>query len=275
MNSIASARVLLCLLLPNLLPGYAVSQVNQVDPLSATSLEIKILHDDKLIGTATGFVVDKHNKHYLVTNRHVVLACGLDPDPTDVGGWMCANKLAIFHNRLDHDGQWFWVTENLLDEHGKAKWFEHPTLAGRADLVAIPLAQTDNVRFNPLDLELRKTDMRVGPGDSVSIVGFPFGRAQGAGLAIWKTGTVASDLSVDYNGRPMFLMDTTSRPGMSGSPVYAVRSGAFAASGGRLMSMSDGTAKKFLGVYSEQDREAEVGGVWKAEALVALYDSLP
>jgi hypothetical protein len=33
--------------------------------------------------------------------------------------------------------------------------------------------------------------------------------------------------------------------------------------------------KKFLGVYSEQMQAAELGAVWKAEAVMALYDSLP
>jgi hypothetical protein len=90
---------------------------------------------------------------------------------------------------------------------------------------ALPLAHTENVQFYPLDISLRNTDIVLTPGYTVSIVGFPFGLAQGAGLAIWKTGTVASDLGVNWTGRPMFLVDTTSRPGMSGSPVYGVRSG--------------------------------------------------
>jgi len=38
---------------------------------------------------------------------------------------------------------------------------------------------------------------------------------------------------------------------------------------------SGGSIKKLLGVYSEQNQAAELGGVWKAEAVMALYDSLP
>jgi len=36
-----------------------------------------------------------------------------------------------------------------------------------------------------------------------------------------------------------------------------------------------GVATKFLGVYSEQNVNVELGGVWKAEVVVAIYDSLP
>jgi hypothetical protein len=79
------------------------------------------------------------------------------------------------------------------------------------DLIALPLIHTENVQFYPRDLELRNYDIVVSPGDSVSIVGFPFGMAQHAGLPIWKTGTVASDPDINFNGRPMFIVDTTSR----------------------------------------------------------------
>ena len=250
-------------------------QSQQIDPLSVTSLNLKMLHNDVALGTATGFVVTKNGHYYLVTNRHVVLGCALDTDQRNLGGWICANKLSILHNKHGHLGEWLWVTEDLFDDHQKKLWFEHPQLAGAADLVALPLTHTDSVQFYPLDIALRNTDVFLTPGDTVSIVGFPFGQAQGAGLAIWKTGTVASDLDVNFSGRPMFLVDTTSRPGMSGSPVYAVRSGAYRSSDARLKMTVSGTATRFLGVYSEQNVQAELGGVWKAEAVQALYDSLP
>ena len=91
----------------------------QISSLSVTSLTLKVFRDDAEIGSATGFVLAKNNKYYLVTNRHVALACGLDKSPTNVGGWICANKVAIFHNQIGHLGTWFWVKEDLLDSDGK------------------------------------------------------------------------------------------------------------------------------------------------------------
>ncbi len=264
----------LCALLLAAPVCWAQESESGVNRLSITSLELKILHNDVEIGSATGFVLEKGGKHYLVTNRHVVLACTQDQSPADVGGWLCANKLSIYHNRLNRFGEWFWVVEDLLDGHGNKGWLEHPTLGAAADIVALPLQHADDVQFYPLDLELRKTDIVVAPGDAVSIVGFPFGLAQGGGRAIWKTGTIASDLDFNYRGKPMFLLDTTSRPGMSGSPVFAVRNASFVSSGGALMYDTRG-AKRFLGVYSEQMQAAEIGAVWKAEVIKTLYDSLP
>lgn len=128
----------------------------------------------------------------------------------------------------------------------------------------------------PLDLQLRNTDIGLFPGESVSIVGFPSGFAQSGGLAIWKTGTIASDLEVNIAGKEEFLVDTTARPGMSGSPVYARRSGAFQDKAGMAHFPSGaGAMTKFLGIYSAQNLNQEIGIVWKAETVQSLYDSLP
>jgi len=95
-----NVRMQLWLLLSILLTGSILCwpQTTMIDPQSVTSLELKILNDRPQLGTtdlgtATGFVIDKNNKHYLVTNRHVVLHCGEDHNPTNVGGWICANKI--------------------------------------------------------------------------------------------------------------------------------------------------------------------------------------
>lgn len=165
--------------------------------------------------------------------------------------------------------------EDLFDAQRNKRWLEHPVLRGGADVVALPLEHTENVQFYELDIGLAASSISVGTGDPVSIVGFPFGLAQEAGLPIWKTGTVASDFNTNYTGKPVFLVDTTSRPGMSGSPVYAVRTGAYRNTSDLLVMESTGSAKKFLGIYSEQSIAAEIGGVWKAEVVIALYDSLP
>src|SRR6266850_26086 len=217
-----------CLLVFLFASTFAFSQTSQtIDRLSVTSLALAIFHNDIPIGSATGFVLQKNQNYYLITNRHVVLLCVDNKDPKDVGGWICADKLRILHNTANHLGDWFWVEEALYDQNKSKRWLEHPSLGAAADLIALPLKQTAGVQFYPLDLELQKTDLSLSPGDPVSIVGFPFGESQGGGLPIWKTGAVASDLDINYGGKPKFLVDATARAGMSGSPVYARRSGAY------------------------------------------------
>jgi len=251
----------------------AVAQNSQtIDRLSVTSLAVAVFHGDASIGRATGFVLKKDENYYLVTNRHVVLTCAEDSNPDDVGGWICADKLKILHNAAGHLGDWFWVEESLYDENKHHRWLEHPTLGASADLVALPLKNTAGVQFYPLDLSLRNTDVELGPGDPVNVVGFPFGETQGGGLPIWKSGTIASDLDINYGGKAKFLVDATARSGMSGSPVYARRFGTYQSKSGTTHT---GNATRFLGVYSEENQALELGAVWKAEAVAALYDSLP
>jgi hypothetical protein len=60
-----------------------------------------------------------------------------------------------------------------------------------------------------------------------------------------------------------------------GRDQLEVAIGAYRGSNGMLQMAIQGSIKKFLGVYSEQMQTAEIGGVWKAEAVMALYDSLP
>jgi len=248
----------------------AAQNSETIDRLSVTSLAIAVVHGDTSIGSATGFVLRKNQNYYLITNRHVVLNCAEDTSPNNVGGWICADKLKILQNTAGRLGDWFWVEETLYDDSKHKRWLEHPTLGASADLVALPLKNTDGVAFYPLDLGLRNSDMQLAPGDPVNIVGFPFGETQGGGLPIWKTGTIASDLDINYGGKPKFLVDTTARSGMSGSPVYARRFTQPDKSGAGSESVT-----KFLGVYSEENQALELGAVWKAEAVAALYDSLP
>src|ERR1700751_5274887 len=250
----------------------AAQNSQSIDRLSVTSLAVAVYHGEVTIGSATGFVLQKDRNYYLVTSRHVVLTCAEDTNPNNVDAWICADKLKILHNTAGRLGDWFWVEEDLYDDSKHKRWLEHPTPGASGGLVGGPLKNTSGVEFYPLDLALRNSDMQLAPGDPVNIVGFPFGETQGGGLPIWKTGTIASDLDINYGGKAKFLVDATARSGMSGSPVYARRFGNYQSKSGVAHT---GSVPRFLGVYSEENQALELGAVWKAEAVAALYDSLP
>jgi hypothetical protein len=85
---------------------------------------------------------------------------------------------------------------------------------------------------------------------TVSIIGYPYGLATAHAWPIWKTGHIASDIDLDYDGRPAFLIDATARSGMSGSPVVHRTSGGFTTrSGDVIYSTGVRPATRFLGVY--------------------------
>jgi hypothetical protein len=61
-------------------------------------------------------------------------------------------------------------------------------------------------------------DLLVGIGMDVFVLGYPFGPGK-TGLPVWKRGSIASEPDLVPQVENYLLVDTASRPGMSGSPV--------------------------------------------------------
>ncbi len=239
-----------------------------VHPFSTKSLFLELYFNDQILSTATGFICKKGDQHYLITNWHVIT--GLHNETLkplhNMGG--VPNKIGIWLFAKDTLQSWICLAWDLFNEDGTPRWKEH-SLGGKIDVVALPIVLDPKVDFHILDLELAKTDMLLQPSESVSIIGFPGGVTSEGKFPIWKTAHIASDLDLNYSDLPIFLVDTTSRPGMSGSPVLA-RKDIIRNSQGTMM----GDFTKFLGIYSgripDGDHSADrfsIGKVWKPEVL--------
>lgn len=142
-------------------------------------------------------------------------------------------------------------------------------------MIALPLNIDASIKVYPLDLNLANTDMIPEPAMPISIIGYPAGIRTGTGFPIWKTGHIASDPDLNYDNKPVFLIDATTRGGMSGSPVVLRMSGGFMnRSGARVISA--GTSTKFLGIYSgritQMDNSTEIGFVWKPSVIVDILN---
>ncbi|MCY3019826.1 MAG: trypsin-like peptidase domain-containing protein [Planctomycetota bacterium] len=246
-----------------------------IDPLSATSLIVEQRVNGLSLGTATGFCVTANEKAFLVTNWHVV--SGRNPDTSQPLSPTAGipDELLIAHHAAGKLGTWVVKPEALLDSQGQRRWLEHPT--GKAvDVVALPLDNLGpDVTTYPLELALAEVDALVLVAMPVSIVGFPFGLTAGGAFPIWKTGHIASDPDLDYDGKPCFLIDATTRGGMSGAPVilrlyggYATRSAAHVLGGGPMT--------KFLGIYSGRlHDQAEIGRVWRPDVIADILAAVP
>ena len=238
-----------------------------IDPLSKHSLLVQASFGATPLSTATGFIVRKGSAYFLVTNWHVVT--GRDPDTekplSPTAG--VPDTLVILHHVKGRLGAWKPLAEPLY-ENGSPRWREHSK--GRlVDVVAFPLRQVpSDAEFYPLDLALAAVDIQPHPAMAVAIIGFPFGLSAGGAWPIWKTGHIATDPGVDYQAdRPAFLIDATTRGGMSGSPVVVRVSGGYKDSKGNFIIGSD-LRTKFLGVYSGRIHgEAEIGRVWRPSVL--------
>jgi hypothetical protein len=137
--------------------------------------------------------------------------------------------------------------------------------------------------------------LKVRPTSLVTLIGYPYGFYDRLNaLPIWKTGSLASEPDVDFNGEPLLTIDISAFPGMSGSPAFAIAYGTYETETG---STNVGNVQRFLGIYAsmqmltqrrflEEFRQAEtwfgvthseslqLGHVWKARLIDELISSV-
>lgn len=237
---------------------------------SVQSLLLLMRFNGTVLGSGTGFVVNTAHGSVLVTNRHIVTGRHQESgQPLSKTGGL-PNELLVWHNRLNQLGQWVSKVEPLYSG-STPLWREHPQLGARADFVALPLTQLDDVQLYPYDPSNPGADILVGPTDALSVIGFPFGLSGGGLFAIWATGTLATEPIADFADLPVSLIDCRSRQGQSGSPVIAYRSGGAVAMGTGGTAVFSGPLWRFVGVYSGRiNAESDLGLLWKATALAEL-----
>lgn len=243
-----------------------------IDSLSARPLYLIQVNGSQVLGKATGFVVRKGSSYYLITNWHVV--SGRHPETNQVQHQLelTPDAILIWHHGKQL-GSWVKKKEYLFDEKGKRRWFEHKK--GRfVDVIALPLRNTGNdVTLYPFDLLLAETDMLPEVAMPVSIIGFPLGFTSSGFFPIWKTGHIASEPNLDYQGEPLFLIDATTRGGMSGSPVVLRMTGGYKKKDGSAIMSSSGHRTLFLGIYSGRlPRDSEIGRVWRPRLVNEILE---
>ena len=241
---------------------------------SVQSLLIEMQFNGQALSTGTAFVVQTVKGPHLITNRHNVTGRRQDTNAplSPTGG--VPNEIVIVQNRKDLLGQWVLKKERLFVGDAP-RWFEHPTLGAQADFVALPLTDLSDVSVYPYDPANLGPAIFVGPADTVSVIGFPFGMTAGGAFAVWATGFLASEPEVDFNNLPIQLIDCRSRQGQSGSPVIAYRSGGMVAMADGGAAAFAGPVSKFIGIYSGRiNAESDIGIVWKASAVQQLVASL-
>lgn len=241
-----------------------------IDPLTNIPLHLELFFDDKYLSSGTGFVIVYESKNYLITNWHIL--SGRDPktqsplsDMADI-----PNKVRVWHHSSKRWGSWV-SKDYALEKNGSKTWMERAISGEKVDIAALLIPSSKDITIYPLDLNLSKTDLLITPSEPVSIIGFPYGQYSAGRLPIWKTGFIASEVELPYDGKPIFLIDASTKPGMSGSPVLAKRDGFFRTSSGSKIGGE--AAIKFLGVYSGRVSDDELitlsnlGQVWKPQMI--------
>jgi trypsin-like peptidase len=194
--------------------------VPDIDEFSLTTIPIDLRFNEQPLSSATAFTWERDDMHYLITNWHNV--SGRDPN-TDKHLSCTAAEPNMLDGLFNTKGQKIGVKHQLRihirQDSGEVNWLVHPTHKRGIDVVAIPLVGdlVSSIHFYSMN-KMGSADLLVRIGMDVFVLGYPFGAGK-TGLPVWKRGSIASEPDLVRHVESYLLVDTASRPGMSGSPV--------------------------------------------------------
>jgi S1-C subfamily serine protease len=250
-----------------------------LDRLSLATIPITCLFNELRVSEATGFVWKRRDSLYLVTNWHVAAAAnplnrallskrGLRPNK-----FRCPFIIRIggFEREL--------IEIPIRDANDDPLWLVHPSQDRRpVDIAVIPIdARTmgSKVSLFPVN-ELAPGRVAVMIGMDVFVLGYPFGSGPPA-FPVWKRGSIASEPDLVKMTTGYYLIDTASRPGMSGSPVILRSWKGHVMESNNFTAMTDGPIDRVIGIYSGRKdvhpSEAQIGMVWHVDYIEEIIDS--
>lgn len=247
------------------------------DYLSLTThqLAIGFTETDIIFSTGTGFIFFYSDKYYLITNWHNVT--GRNPQTGEPISEKHAGIPNIFLTYLRiKNGNGKANLEKILlyedEEMTKPKWLVHPVHKEKIDVVAIELKSNDEHVYSAINKSGFDNNIPPEVGDDCFIIGYPFEDFRYLGLPIWKRASISTEPTVNEDQLPKILVDTATRPGLSGSPVIYQRTGIHNMKDGLLSGDSlIGRIRGFLGVYSGRigkgEIHAQLGIVWKSKVI--------
>lgn len=247
------------------------------DYLSLTThqLAIGFTETDIVFSTATGFIFICNDKYYLVTNWHNVT--GRNPETGEPLSEKHAGIPNIFltYIRINNGNGQAKLEKIFLyedEEMTKPKWLIHPDHKEKIDVVAIELNSNEELVYSAINESDFNNHIPPEVGDDCFIIGYPFEDFRYLGLPIWKRASISTEPTVNEDQLPKILVDTATRPGLSGSPVIYQRTGVHNMTNGLLSKNTlIGRIRGFLGVYSGRigkgEIHAQLGIVWKSKVI--------
>jgi hypothetical protein len=188
------------------------------------------------------------------------------------------NIVIHFHKQGPQLGEWIPITLPLFRSDGNPYWIEHPRLGPAADVVAMNVNWGSDVRKLPyyMKTDHDRANIIIGPAETVSVIGFPFGLSSSGKYPVWATGFLAQELSLVTADDPSFLVDCRTRTGQSGSAVIAYRVGTYCTRKGNQFqsTLSPTPIWEFLGIYgSRVNRDSDLGKVWHVSAVEEVLEA--
>lgn len=249
---------------------------------SYKSLFIEMYFGGTLLSSGTAFLVarDQQSHCCLITNRHNVTGRHQQTNECISKNAAIPDTMVIYFHKAEGSGEWIKVRIPLYRDDESPYWFEHSTLGANVDVVAMNLSWGSDAIRVPYYLskksELDRRNMIIGPAETVSVIGFPFGLSTAGKFPVWATGFLAQDLSLMSDATPYFLIDCRTRQGQSGSAVIAYRPQGYRyESEGRIhTALMTAPAWEFLGIYSGRvNAESDLGIVWSVDVIEDIYET--
>lgn len=253
-----------------------------VEFASLMTTPVYLINGSKQVSQGTGFFFGIKNPAgvidtvFLVTNYHVVTG----NTPGSTASAQGDRVVFYLHKDAGEPSAVKQVALPLYSTAGAPLWeqsTEHPD----ADVILLPLPKSafEGIAMYVFVEDHTRTDIRIRPTSGATLLGYPYGFSDTTNrLPVWKTGHVASEPQVDFQGKPAFLVDVSAFPGMSGSPVLAVANGIYE---DEQEVMRTGKVLRLLGVFSampvirsqtpgQADTSLQLGYVWKAALIAEL-----
>lgn len=254
----------------------------KVDIYSACAFPISLSAGEAEIGRATGFLWKMSGRVLLLSNWHVFSgrkpSTGRPINPLcaipDTIKFQCASKMSPM---VEHS-----VAMSLQSRDGRNVWMQSGEYGQRVDIAFLDVTgalhdpncakafSEDVICINEQD-ENHELIARIG--SPVFVLGFPLKVRPTGIFPILKRASIATEVDLDVNGLPSFLIDTATREGMSGSPV--IQRLIVESPGNQLLWRAAPTGDtRFLGMYSGRHigeiGEAQLGIVWKRNVIESL-----
>ena len=220
--------------------------------------------------TGTSFVVchewdghsdGKKNKGaFLVTNKHIIGE---------------SKSGSVLLTVMEEDGtrhpETFEIGEDVWTH-----WCSHPDVD--VDVCVLPFSlylntlpdeipKIDYYWFNSRLAPSEETSLDIGLIEDVLFIGYPNGLYDSANnLPLARRGVTATPCTVDYDDKPLFLIDASVFPGSSGSPVFLYNLGGWRSTEGLVA----GDRLVFLGVLASTYFRDEAGKIEFRESATPL-----
>jgi hypothetical protein len=246
--------------------------VPTIDEYSLATVPIETYFRQTKLALGTAFVCEKDGSFYLITNWHNL--SGKDPNTGKHLSSTLAepDRITVWWNLKGQMGNKFSATVQIRDlTTNQPLWRVHTVHGNKVDAVALPVTPLPNAEMYPIN-GMRSDSLLIQIGMDVYILGYPYGMGL-AGLPVWKRASIATEPElVGIAPAPLFmLVDTASRPGMSGSPVIR-RSWAIHLPKAGGSAVGNPTATELIGIYSGRiastdPLDAELGMVWPVSLI--------